>query len=84
MNREEHREKLIRFMKTIWKADAEVADIDKKINLVEAGLIDSLAILQIITFLESEYNIDLLDSEVDPGQLDSISTILDVIGRCVA
>ena len=84
MNREQHREKLLRFLKTVCRADAAITGIDEDISLVEAGLIDSLAIVQIITFLESEYDIDLLDSEVDPAQLYSISTILDVIGRFAA
>lgn len=84
MNREQQREKLIAFLKTIWRSDTPISAIDENTSLIDAGLIDSLAILQIITFLEWEFKIDFLDTDADPAQLDSVSAILDLIGRHVA
>lgn len=79
-----HKEKLFSFLKTIWRSDTPLSAIDEHTNLVSAGLIDSLATLQIITFLECEFNIDLFSTDTDPSQLDSIATIRDLIRRYAA
>jgi acyl carrier protein len=48
---------------------------------VASGLIDSLAILQIVTYLESTYEIDFAGRGIDPEQLGSIGGILDLIEK---
>jgi acyl carrier protein len=49
--------------------------------LTDSGLIDSLALLQIVTYLEQTYNIDFLETGIDPGDLRSVGTILELIAR---
>jgi len=49
------------------------------VSLIESGLIDSLAVLEIVTYLEETYGIDFVDKGVDPGELSSIGGILDFI-----
>lgn len=84
MTRDEYREKLFKFLATIWRAETPIAEIDEKTSLIEAGLIDSLATLQIITFLENEFRIDFFSTDTDPTQLDSVAAILDLIERYAA
>ncbi|TPW17051.1 MAG: Uncharacterized protein FD130_812 [Halothiobacillaceae bacterium] len=84
MNGELHREKLCHFLATIWRSDTPIHTIDEQTSLIDAGLIDSLAILQIITFLESEFKIDFFSTDTDPTQLDSVAAILDLIKRYAA
>ena len=48
-------------------------------RLVASGLIDSLAILQIVAYLETTYGIDFSIRGVSPEELGSIGGILDVI-----
>jgi len=55
--------------------------VDEHDGLVTSGLIDSLALLEIITFLEVELGFDFSDTGVDPDQLSSIAEILDLIER---
>lgn len=76
--------KLFSFLKTIWRSDTPISAIDEQTSLIDSGLIDSLATLQIITFMESEFNIDFFDTDADPSQLDSVSAILDLIRRYAA
>jgi len=51
------------------------------LSLVESGLIDSLALLQIITYLEQTYGIDFSEKGIDPGELRSVNAILEFVAR---
>jgi acyl carrier protein len=77
--REERKEKLLGFLGTIQKAGRPIDNLGEGDPLVASGLIDSLAILQIVTYLETTYDIDFSLRGVDPEQLGSISGILDLI-----
>ena len=45
-------------------------------SLLDAGLIDSTGILELVAFLESEFAIQMADAEIVPANLDSIKTIV--------
>ncbi len=77
--REEQKENLLAFLRTIQKAGRPIGGLAEDERLVGSGLIDSLAILQIVTYLETTYDIDFAMRGVDPEQLGSIGGILDVI-----
>ncbi len=79
MNNQANRDKLIRFLKTIARPNAP--RIDDHDGLVKSGLIDSLAMLEIIDFLESEFGIDFSETGIDPVELESIQNILELIER---
>ncbi len=81
MTRAEHKRKLIAFLDTIRRPDMALDTVDEHDGLVTSGLIDSLALLEIITFLEVELGFDFSKSGVDPDQLRSIAEILDLIER---
>lgn len=44
-------------------------------SLVEAGIIDSTGILELIEFLESRFGVEVSDSEMVPQNLGSISNL---------
>lgn len=50
-------------------------------SLIEKGVIDSTGILQLISFLESEFNLRVEDDEVVPLNLDSIALITAFVNR---
>lgn len=77
--REERKGELLTFLRTIQKAGRSIEGLGEGDRLVASGLIDSLAILQIVTYLESTHEIDFSIRGVDPEQLGSIGGILDVI-----
>ncbi|MEE8074800.1 MAG: acyl carrier protein [Candidatus Binatia bacterium] len=79
MDRQQRKADLIQFLCTIQRPDFSIEDIDDSQSLIESGLIDSLAMLQIVSYLEETYNIDFRERGVDPGELSSISAILDLI-----
>lgn len=44
-------------------------------SLLDAGLIDSTGILELVSFLESEFGILVQDDEIVPENLDSVNQI---------
>jgi len=72
---------LIQFLRSIQRPDSPLQEIDGDLSLVESGLIDSLALLQIITYLEQTYDIDFREKGIDPGELRSVNAILEFVAR---
>ena len=84
MSREEQRADLIRFLRTIQRPDAAPmggsgGDFDEHASLVDSGLIDSLAVIEIISYLEQTHGIDFRTAGLDPESLRSVAGILDLI-----
>jgi acyl carrier protein len=78
-DRQQRREDLIRFVRTIQKPNASIENLDDGERLLAVGLIDSLAILQIVLYLEDTYGMDFSVLGVDPDRLGTIGGILDLI-----
>ena len=81
MEPERRKSDLVSFLRTIQRPDFPLQEIDGDVSLVESGLIDSLALLQIITYLEQTYGIDFRENGIDPGDLRSVNAILELIAR---
>ena len=81
IERERHKRALIEFLRTIQRPDYPLDAIDDESSLVESGLIDSLALLQIVTYLEQTYRVDIHERGIDPEDLRSVTSILELIGR---
>jgi len=79
--RQRHRERVLEFLRTIQKPDRPLDTVAETDSLVESGLIDSLALLEIVAFLEEQYRIDFAAVGLEPEQLTSVSGILDLIER---
>lgn len=79
MSREENRARLLQFLETIRRPGRQIDEIDANVNFVQAGLIDSLALLEIVAFLESEFGVDFAATGVDTGRLTTIPSLLDLI-----
>jgi acyl carrier protein len=79
--REKRRRHLLEFLKGIQKAGMSVEELGDEDGLVGSGLIDSLAIMQIVLYLEETYGIDFSKRGIDPEELGTIGGILDIIER---
>jgi acyl carrier protein len=59
--------------KLVKKADQKnIADSD---NIIMSGVIDSLGIMHLITFLEDKFKIKIKDDEILPENFESIESI---------
>ena len=45
-------------------------------SLLDAGLIDSTGILELVAFIETEFSIQMADTDIVPENLDSVETIV--------
>jgi acyl carrier protein len=55
--------------------------ISDDINLIENGILDSLAVLKLVAYIEDQYNITLEPDEIDPDNLNSINAISSIINK---
>lgn len=55
--------------------------IDDDESLLESGIIDSLKMVELLTFIEKQFAIDVEDDELMPENFDSINAITNFIGR---
>jgi acyl carrier protein len=66
------------FLKTLTKKDLQIMDDD---SLLTTKLLDSLSIAELVTFLESHYQINLDSNDLTPENLDSINAIVRFLER---
>ena len=50
-------------------------------SLIEAGIIDSTGVLELVGFLEEAFEIEITDSELVPENLDSIAKLEAYVTR---
>lgn len=50
-------------------------------SFLEQGFIDSTGVLELVAFIEKEYDTKVSDDELVPDNLDSIASIADFIER---
>jgi acyl carrier protein len=50
-------------------------DLGNDVSLIEADLVDSTGILELVSHVESTYRIEVKDSEIVPANFDSIGRI---------
>jgi acyl carrier protein len=50
-------------------------------SLLDAGIIDSTGVLELISFLEKEFGIKVEDEELVPENLDSVSRLVAFVER---
>ena len=53
-------------------------------SLIEAGLIDSTGILELVAFLEESFHLRMADADIVPENLDSIRSITAYVKSKVA
>lgn len=54
-------------------------NIDKNINLFESSILNSIAVLDVIGFIEKEYDISIEDDELDMDHFNSINALADFV-----
>jgi len=57
------------------------SDIAGDESLLEAGIVDSTGILELVAFLETTFAIQLADDEIVPDNLDSIDALTAFVTR---
>ena len=63
----------------LYDGDASSLAMDR--SLIEEGLIDSTGVLELVSFLEERFGIEIADSEIVPDNLDSVGAICGFVAR---
>ena len=77
------RDDLLQFLATVARPDQSIDGVADDINLIDAGLIDSFALIQIILYLEEHFGLNIRQDGIDTGDLASVGGILGAIERAV-
>ncbi len=48
-------------------------------SLLDAGLLDSTGIIQVVSFLESDFDIEISDEEIVPDNFETIDSIVALV-----
>jgi acyl carrier protein len=56
-------------------------ELEDDTSFLESGMIDSTGILEVVSFLEETFSIKVLDDELVPENLDSISNLAGFLRR---
>ena len=79
-----HIEREIRqFLDDNFVLAADVGSIGREASLTEAGVIDSMGVLELIMYLEERFDILIPDDEMLPENLDSIGRIVAFVEQKV-
>ncbi len=73
------KETLRKFIINEFLSDTSGEEIGNDMDLIATGIIDSLAVLKIISFIEMTNDIAIDPDELDPEKLNSIDAIYNLI-----
>lgn len=65
--------------KNFYVADA--AALSDSVSLLDAGIVDSTGVLEVISFIEGELGVTVEDREMLPENLDSVDHIVAFVTR---
>ncbi len=66
-------------METLLRDHDDVAPFGDSESLIKAGRLDSLSVVKLVTFLESDFGVDFTRVEFDPERFDSVSDIAAIL-----
>ncbi|MEZ4293443.1 MAG: acyl carrier protein [Polyangiaceae bacterium] len=50
-------------------------------NLLETGILDSMAMVELIAFVEQKFNVLVPDAEVKPSHFETLDSVTDLVHR---
>ncbi|MFX0204245.1 MAG: acyl carrier protein [Candidatus Hodarchaeota archaeon] len=75
------KEGLTEFILEELATDHEMESLEENAPLLEFGIIDSLAIMKLLAFIEEEFKLKVLDEELIPENFETIASILKLIEK---
>ncbi len=60
---------------------ADGVELTDTMSLLEAGIVDSTGVLEIIAFLETTFHVHVEDDDITPENLDSIERLAEYVRR---
>jgi acyl carrier protein len=73
------KERIRKFVVEELGHDRPAPDLADETSLIDNGVIDSLAIVKVVLFIEREFGIKVRDEDVLPASFDSIASIASFV-----
>ncbi|WP_323379722.1 acyl carrier protein [Streptomyces alkaliphilus] len=68
-----------RFIITSFIPDTPVGDLPADLDLLENGVVDSLGLLRLISWVGSAYDIPVAERDITPHQFSSVTAIAEFV-----
>lgn len=79
-----HTQKIRAYIANELAPDSGIEDIPLDYEIIASGLVDSLSIVRLVAWIESEYRFSLGDMNISPSDFGSIEKINQFIKRVSA
>lgn len=74
-------DKIKQFIVEEFMPDVSVEELEGDFDLAEGGAIDSLGLLKLVAWLESEYGVEIDEAELGPDSLRTVNQINEYIAQ---
>jgi acyl carrier protein len=71
--------KVKQFVVDEFMPDVSTDELEANFDLLEGGVVDSLGLLKVVAWLETEYDIEVDDSELGPDSFRTVAAIATYI-----
>jgi len=79
MTRDQIMETVKEYILQQWLPGEDPRNLGPSTELITSGILDSLATLELVSFLEEKYGIELQAHEVDASRIGTLSAIADLV-----
>lgn len=69
------------FIQQSFLSKGDKDELTRDESLLDSGLIDSTAVLELVGFLESEFGIEVADEDVVPENFETVGSLVAFVNR---
>jgi acyl carrier protein len=80
-NDSEIKTQLMNFIKSNFLLGADSKIFGDDVSLLEAGIIDSTGVMELVSFIEETFKVKVEDEELMPDNLDSLNKLTNYVMR---
>jgi acyl carrier protein len=75
-------ERVERYIRIQFRVAAEDARFSRSLPLFESGYVDSIGVVELLTFISEEFAVDLPDDALMSDEFSTINGIAAIVSRC--
>lgn len=69
------------YIKDNLVVQTDIEDVGDGDSLLESGIIDSMGVFQLVTFLETQFGVEIDDEEMVPENFETMTGIVALVNR---
>jgi methoxymalonate biosynthesis acyl carrier protein len=72
---------ILETLKTYFAKEQGAKDLGPEDSLLSSGVLDSLAIVKLLSFLEDEFDVEIDDADFDPENFENLRSIVKLVAN---